>query len=111
MSEIKLLPCPFCGGQVDLFSWSQTPLNYEYGIECRECQMLFQVNRYGSTKEDVVSLWNTRKPMERIVERLEELEEDNTADWQRFHCDDDFGRACAFEKAIEIVKEEGGTSD
>ena len=52
-----------------------------------------------------------RKAFERVVERLEELEEENTADWQRFHCDDDFGRACAFEKAIKIVKEECGISE
>ena len=52
-----------------------------------------------------------RKAFERVVERLEELEEDNTADWQRFHCDDDFGRACAFEQAIKIVKEECGINE
>ena len=104
MSEIKLLPCPFCGGEVDLYSWSQTPLNYEYGIECRECQMLFQVNRYGSTREDVINLWNTRKLMERILTRLEK----GKTFYKMRSLDQDEIEVGAFIEAIDIVKEEGG---
>lgn len=70
MSENKLLPCPFCGGKADLFSWSQTPFNYQYGIECRECHTLFQINQYDTTMQDTIKQWNTRKPMERIIERI-----------------------------------------
>ena len=70
-----------------------------------------------SNKERLAESWNTRKPMERIVERLEqqakqynrranELVEKSTE--AGIH---NKGKACSYEHAIEIVKEEGGMND
>jgi Lar family restriction alleviation protein len=105
VSEIKLLPCPFCGGKADLFSWSQIPLNYQYGIECRECHTLFQINQYDTTMQDTIKQWNARKPMERILTRLEECEKDCR---QYKYMTDFQAQAKAYLKAQEIIKEEGG---
>lgn len=105
MSEIKLKRCPFCGGEADLFSWAQIPLNYQYGIECRECHTLFQINQYDTTMQETIEKWNTRKPMQDIVERLEDAKHGfsggslQTVYYQNGVID-----------AIEIVKEVGGSN-
>lgn len=62
MSDIKLKPCPFCGKHLIQFS-SSIWLHNEY--DCFLDGL--------AIKEDRFEAWNTRKPMERIVERLEEL--------------------------------------
>lgn len=101
MSEIKLKRCPFCGGEADLFSWSQIPLTYQYGIECRECHTLFQINQYDTTMQETIDKWNTRKPMQEIVEWLEKkINPLHNINWN-----------CAIEEAIEIVKEVGGINE
>ena len=56
-----------------------------------------------SCGDKAIEAWNTRKPIERIVERLEhEKEYENS-------CDDDMscGASVAYSNAIKIVKEEG----
>ena len=65
------------------------------------------VTQYGykSTKDGAITAWNTRKPMERILERLEEERKK-----EGYH----MGNSCcgcgydAFTDAIKIVKKEGG---
>lgn len=64
----KLLPCPFCGGEARI----QHYRNGDCAIECIEC--------YGKTHRSVtedlaIRRWNTRKPIDRIVEQLEEKTE------------------------------------
>lgn len=106
MSELKR--CPFCGGEVDLFSWSQIPLNYQYGIECRECHTLFQINLYDTTMQETIEAWNTRKPIEKVLEMLEELAEQHHEYWDVFDDVDSFGAMRTYRNAIEIIKEEVG---
>ena len=103
MSELKR--CPFCGGEVDLFSWSQIPLNYQYGIECIECHTLFQINLYDTTMQETIEVWNTRKPIEKVLERLEEEVIDclNSID---INADYYSGRADGTKMAFGIIKEE-----
>lgn len=84
MSELKR--CAFCGGEATL-------CNY-YFVQCEECGVSTLTF---ITKEEAIKAWNTRKPMERIIERLEE----EKSDWN-----DDYN--VPIKKAIEIVKEEGG---
>ena len=84
MKEVELKPCPFCGGEakINLFLGN-------YCVTCKECTgAIFPVR--GMTKEEAIEDWNTRKPMEQIVERLERQQEE--------YC----------ELAIEIIKEVGG---
>jgi hypothetical protein len=108
MSELKR--CPFCGGEAELAcrdfgSWF---------VRCKKCfckTPIFLTERFATIS------WNTRKPMERIVERLEEqakqynrraneLVEKSTE--AGIH---NKGKACSYEHAIEIVKEEGGMNE
>ena len=93
MSEIKLLPCPFCG------SHKVSVVNVaEYGcfiiVKCNNCGC----NTSGKSDEhesSVIKKWNTRKPMERIIERIESFPHGD------FNVE-------TMEELIEIVKEEGG---
>ena len=108
MSGIKLLPCPFCGGEARLMYYDSegdgTPscINYDEELEvshafvhCYNCDTDFF--HHSDSAKKVLDMWNTRKPMERIVERLEELKQRAWDEKYQILCD-----------AIDIVKEEGG---
>lgn len=59
----KLKPCPFCGGEAD------TEWHHGYwGVRCTSCYA--EVTADGMN--DAIEAWNTRKPMDRIAEKLEE---------------------------------------
>ena len=97
MSEIKLLPCPFCG-----YDYAQIEHDKEgwVYVQCHKSGCMARTD--GCLNEDEASrLWNTRKPMERIIERLEE-----SAD-QCIKIGDVYGFS-ATNEAIFVVKEEGG---
>lgn len=97
----KLLPCPFCNGEARLNyfeSKSQIPF---YQIVCGECgcKQVPSIHR-----EAALNAWNTRKPMESIVEQLEkEIGKCFVGTWEDYDEYED-GRANGFERAIEIVK-------
>lgn len=86
-----LLNCPFCGGEAtwDFLNGYKT---MGWSMVCIQCRSRCG---YHSTKENAITAWNTRKPMERIVERLEKLKENAWDEEYQTMCD-----------AIEIVKEE-----
>lgn len=95
MSEIKLLPCPFCGGEAEI----EEDYSYGYGLlfsykpHCSQCGCSIGLF---SDKTEAITKWNTRKPMERIVRRLETI----------IGCE--LHLSCLKEKILQIVKEEGG---
>ena len=102
MSEIKLLPCPFCGGEAHIEEhkfWDEKAKGFPvqtYGVVCDNCcSMSWQHYRH---KEKAIEQWNTRKPMERIAEQIEFLEHRTIDGVPYINMND----------AIEIVKEEGG---
>lgn len=121
MSELKR--CPFCGGEARL----QKPYRKRgWYVICKNtncgCRTPFYQHLY--TSEDdlqtiATMVWNNRKPMERIVERLknellesinkandEMIDNGHTLDFEHY-----FGEKESYEKAIEIVKEEGGMNE
>lgn len=68
----KLKPCPFCGGNAKVREtgyrkWDGSHRRF-YIVECECCT----VNIENDKKEEAITSWNTRKPMDRIVEQLEE---------------------------------------
>ena len=67
MSEIKLLPCPVCGGET-MFSDSMEDRLAE--VHCAECGARIDVKGYPALSK-AIEKWNTRKQMERIIEKLE----------------------------------------
>lgn len=109
MSELKR--CPFCGGEAEI-------LEHDNGwaiwhcIMCKNCKAS-QEWRKGYTKEEAIKAWNTRKPMERILERLEECKETHDRrllskkETASFKIKELQFSGC-YQNAIEIVKEEGG---
>ena len=92
MSELKC--CPFCGGEVEVKSRSSNFFDSVFEIVCRECgcRQAPSIN-----KEAAINTWNTRKPMDNIVEKLEEEKSD---------CGERTGYFKGIEKAINIVKQE-----
>lgn len=62
----KLLNCPFCGGKAfEYYSGSQ----FEFcEVVCKECGCRSK----RKTEAEAIKAWNTRKPMNEIVEKLDE---------------------------------------
>lgn len=72
----KLKPCPFCGGNAKVREtgyrkWDGSHRRF-YIVECECCT----VNIENDKKEEAITSWNTRKPMDRIVEQLEKLRQE-----------------------------------
>lgn len=72
MSE-SLKPCPFCGGRADFVKIKVGKIIKKTGyfVKCRSCRASTGAHL---TAEEAIAAWNTRKPMELIVEQLEELD-------------------------------------
>lgn len=88
MSELK--KCPFCGGEA---RWAT---KHKHWIECEVCGV---EGIYSENSEDCIEAWNTRKPVERILERLEKEYDINN--WGKPY-------GISLDKVIEIIKEEVG---
>ena len=106
-NKIKLLPCPFCGGEAEIVT-EKSRVGQVGRVECVKCSckktVLKAPNYEGDIEKDITDSWNTRKPMERIVERLEEAEK---------HClkMHDWTGHTSICQAIEIVMEGGGIDE
>ena len=100
MSEIKLKRCPFCGRKAEL-RYSKNGFAYilcaNDGCYARTDGCL---NENGARR-----LWNTRKQIEEIVERLEEAK---TIPFRMGYSNITL---IDVDKVIEIVKEVGGMND
>lgn len=97
MSEIKLLPCPHCeDGKAVLHT---NELTDKYHVTCCDCGCRTADFKH---PEEAIGSWNTRKPMERIIERLEvKKRRDGT------ESDREWGKYIGYVDSIKIVKEEG----
>ena len=105
MSEIKLKPCPFCGGEAKYMDIRDIVVSKF--VTCTKCGI--ETKRNYLRRSYAIQAWNTRKPMDAIVEAL------NDAGNQRV--ENAFGgreewEALAYRqgtrKAIELMK--GGTT-
>lgn len=74
MSKTKLLPCPFCGGEA---------LLDREDIFCDDCHLSMKIDdrvyngeaeNYEEAKKQSIEAWNTRKPMDDIVEQMKKAE-------------------------------------
>lgn len=92
MSETRLLSCPFCGKELIKINIEPDTV---YLHDNKDCFLgLFSIHNRETEK---IEAWNTRKPMERIVENLEEYQNENIHE-----ANSGFIDVC-----IDIVKEEG----
>lgn len=109
MSELKR--CPFCGGEAKIDCYLYFDEFDDWFIRCTSC---FCRTRTFKTKKSAILTWNTRKPMKKIVERLEEELHLSYKEKERCVCehplqfDEVKGYARGIANAIEIVREEGG---
>lgn len=100
MSDKRLLPCPFCGGEAEVVGG-----NPYHWVFCKGCDA---ETGQSATIEGAIGKWNTRKPLERIVERLEETKGKDIvfcpprANGKTVK----LGQRIGLDRAIEIVKEE-----
>lgn len=111
---MKLLNCPFCGGEAEVGYTNQHDKLFVVGCNTPMCYG--NINHFTMvfvSKESAINTWNTRTPMANIVEKLEELYDRNDKtkkmayeeqDWERF---DLFTyRNEGIYNAINIVKQE-----
>lgn len=100
--EDRLKPCPHCGAKLEkIKGWYAHPTT-----DCFNATVAFRAD-----SEESIEAWNTRKPMDRIVEQLEKWKQE--ADEQYEDTDSELykmasvGKYHAYKQAIEIVKEGG----
>lgn len=118
MKETKLLNCPFCDGEHIV----ESLIEFVPCLKCLGCGAIMKIpmDFKGNYKKELIRKWNTRKPMERILERLEteDMALFNAINkyQKKMYTDDDAldrvrmlqHKQLSNHKAIEIVKEEGG---
>lgn len=114
MDEPKLLPCPFCGGEARkrvAFPCDADGLEMNlYIVGCETCGIEFS---WLWDEEAAVELWNTRKPMDDIVKKLEaERDKTDFVETSRPQRQYVYGNSYRplFDTAIEIVRK-GGDAD
>ena len=96
MSEIKLKNCPFCGSEVELEDIGEDSNDHYYMIACKNSSCGSSTCFGEVSKEDFISAWNTHKPIDDMVEKLEReyLGKPVSEEFERGIC-----------RAIEIVME------
>lgn len=106
--EDRLKPCPFCGGD-NVGIWeNRAPASkdFRYSANCYDCHISLGFEK---TKEEAIEKWNTRKPMDRIVERLEkvmEYSEKSYKEWGKTGLARmDKLQTKTYKNAIEIVRQ------
>ena len=120
MNEIKLKPCPFCGGEDIGYSVKTTgrwERKYHVAMYCKDCNCYgkrvlvtptentrYDVEHNEEYKKLAIKAWNTRAPMDNIAEKLEELKKDDDC---LAYCYQFYSKTCdIYEKAINIVKQQ-----
>lgn len=109
--EIKLKSCPCCKGNASIHKRHDYLTGWNWiKIQCDDCLLQSEeINidiEFGHPEDieyvnnminELVKRWNTRKPMERVVEKMEK--EKKNPNLYAYAYD-------AYQKAIEIVEEE-----
>ena len=93
----QLKPCPFCGGEAEL--WDNKMEYRLYGVLCKECDCM---TPYAVTGEEAVEVWNRREPIDKIVEQLGNAKDEFSGGTLQ---EEYYWRG--INKAIEIVKKGG----
>ena len=111
MSELKR--CPFCSGEAEI-TINKTRQGQTSVVRCTKCTCRKTLLKYpfyeGDIYVDAVKDWNTLKPMQNIVERLEETKTKSYVTGITSN-PYEFGACHAMNDAIKIVKEEGEIND
>lgn len=111
---VVLKRCPFCGGEVRFVKTGCSSRGKIGYLFCDGCKESFFKNDRWHTESELYEKWNTRKPLERVIEQIQELANAFQEDKQyEVHCKDRCNGcsykdccACVLERAIEIIKQE-----
>ena len=103
MKETKLLNCPFCGGEAEICDGCIEEFLKTEHMKYVQCNYCKASTKLYFTEKEAIKSWNTRKPMERIIERLEE------ESFHRYNYTKE-EKLIALDKVIEIAKEECETN-
>lgn len=98
MSEIKLLPCPFC--DAELKRWDYMPSVF---FEHPYNGCILSGKKVLESEHDI-NAWNTRKPMGRIAERVHDI----TKVYLDARNPEESAYVVRKMDVINIIKEEGG---
>lgn len=96
----KLLNCPFCGGEAEEQATVVKGV-FMHEVVCKDCGFESKVQTAetpGEAREKAIAAWDQRKPMERILERLETMKGKPNELVYEFSL---------ISSIIEIIKEEG----
>ena len=93
MSELKR--CPFCGGEFEVVG-----KGHYFAHKTNGC--ILQHLCFETDDEEAIEAWNTRKPIEKVLERLEERKKNSLKSCETM------SNSVVFSEAIEIIKEEVG---
>lgn len=109
-----LRSCPFCGGEATLYDYEESRDIYDketlgyvdteyftkYGVDCEFCGCIV-ADRNSET--EAIEAWNTRKPMDKIVEQLEKISPEPKAEC--YALENEYTAALEMHyKCVEIVK-------
>lgn len=102
-----LLRCPFCGGEMEIIHIGPLSplLKDEYHFACKN--MCITSRKSYETEIEAIKACNSRKPMERILERLEETYDVTHENYMKDRDLITLGKKYGLEHAIETVKEGG----
>lgn len=106
----KFKNCPCCGSSSVYLTFEVNDIGTIIPIMfCNSCKIIFKVENdspylndektYKYLEEKTIKTWNTRKPLERVIEKLENEVKD-------LHEDCNYIDAYKYEEAIKIIKEE-----
>ena len=102
MSELKC--CPFCGGEAKICNGSNDIVGKQFLIRCKEINCTIRPKTdWHTSLEEAIKHWNTRTPMDNIVEKLEELADNSNDHMYESYFD---GKEDGIREAINIVKQE-----
>lgn len=112
MNDLKC--CPFCGGEAEVGLTNQHDKLFIVGCNTPMCYG--NINHFTMSfvsKESAINTWNTRAPMDNIVEKLEEelltsesAHEEAVIGMCGVSASGYSGEISAYTKAINIVKQE-----
>lgn len=104
-----LKPCPFCGGEATVYYAPGNDIEGIpcFGVACDDCKTMIGTVKDGTTDfyrtpQEAAEAWNTREPMDKIVEQLKEAAIKENVPAYIWDVQADY--YLPLSKAIEIVK-------